>query len=346
MAQIINRYRELSVVRSGLDPLEDVMCWVEGLTSVKYVKDLLRSKHSLSGSLSVHKQSESVAELVTIACKYLEQAKKGPEEVSFLPLYYACLNLLKSYIVVGPYGVELSRNRWHGATYNPNRDFRSLDDDIIVLQKRGAIPLFYRTLVGQNINHSLTLKMREIYPYIVGVGAEYERVSRGKRRLLPFEIQIGVKGENQRIEASYIGMNQAEFAKVRIGTLQVFRGLRRESKGSLKLASKWYSKNDTASMMACLRPAMLYGYRQGPFEQTFNFVPSSSGKLLLPEELPLICAFFHMSAVVRYNPDGLQKLMDSKYWPVLLVLRRHGLYRFLILFWSFITQCCTYIEPD
>lgn len=340
----VNRYKELTIVQSSLDQLEDVMCWVEGLTSARYVGDLLKSKHSLTGNLSVRYRSESVSKLVTIACKYMEQAKKGPEEVSFLPLYYACLNLLKSYIIVGPYGAELSRNRWHGASYNPNRDFKSLDDDFIKLEKRGAIPLFYHTIVGQSIGRPLTLAMREVYPYIVDIGAEYNRVSRSKNRLLPFEIKIAHKGETQRIEASYIGTDQAEFAKVRIMTLQAFSGLRRESKGSTKLVSKWYDKNDTAAMMACLRPAMLYGRSQSPFRQNFNLVPSSSGNLLLPEELPLICAFFHMSAIVRYNPDGLQRLMDSKYWPVLLVLRRHGLYRFLMLFWSFITQCCTYIE--
>jgi hypothetical protein len=198
----LGRYRESTILQSSLDPLEDVLCWVEGLTSARYVRDLLKSKHNLTGNLSIQYRSESISKLVTVACKYMEQAKKGPEEVSFLPLYYACLNLLKSYIIAGPYGVELSRNRWHGASYNPNRDFKSLDDDNIKLEKRGAIPLFYRTVIGQNIGQSLTLKMQDVYPYIYDISAEYNRASKNKDRLLPFQIRMANKGETQRIEAT------------------------------------------------------------------------------------------------------------------------------------------------
>jgi len=71
-----------------------------------------------------------------------------------------------------------------------------------------------------------------------------------------------------------------------------------------------------------------------------DHVPLSNCELLLPEELPLIIAFYHMSMVVRYNPDALRELSNSQFWPVLLVLRRHGIYRFLLLFYSFVTQCC------
>ena len=75
----------------------------------------------------------------------------------------------------------------------------------------------------------------------------------------------------------------------------------------------------------------------------YQLVPVAGGKLLLPEELPLICAFYHMSSVVRYDPDTLTKLMGSRCWPMLLALRKHGTYRFLLLFWSFAMQCSSYI---
>lgn len=342
-----NRYKDVIAVTSALDPLEDVTCWIEGLTSANFVKDLLKSKHNITTNMNIRQRSQNIAKLVEVSCKYLKQAREGPEEVSFLPLYYACLNLIKCYIIVGPYSSRLEQNRWHGISYDPNREFKSLDDDVIQFQRRGAIPLFYHTVVGQsmfqNVSPPYRISMRDIYPYIINVEAEYKMATKSKGKLLPFFIDINKQPQRQRIEAVYIGENPQAFKSVRIRTLQAFRGLKRENKNSTKLISRWYSTTDTESMMTCLRPATLYGYRDSRSAEVFNFVPSSTLNIFLPEELPLVCAFYHMSNIVRYNPSGLEKLADSKYWPLLLVLRRHGLYRFLLLFWSYINQCCTYI---
>lgn len=343
----IYRYPETTDVTSSLSPLDDMLCWVEGLTSAKYVKDLLLSKHNLTGNLSITERSDYVSKSVGVACQYLEQAQKGPKEVSFLPLYYAILNLLKSYIVIGPYGHQLNSNRWHGASYNPNNNFQSLDDEEITIQKNGAIQLFYHTVVGQSIfnkiKHPLTLKMRDIYPYIVDISAEYAMVTGRNRRLVPFHVNTVENSGKIRIEANCISINEKELSAVPIHTLQAFNGLRREKKGGTKLVSKRYSTNNITFTKRHLRSAMLYTRKVGQLSPPFSYIPSSKAKLYLPEELPILLAFFHMSSIVRYNPDGFKKLMNSEYLPVLLVLRRHGLYRFLTLFWSFINQSCTFI---
>lgn len=343
--QEVHRYPRSEVVYSKLNPLEDVMGWVEGLASPKYVKEVLVSNHSYPSLPDVRQRSEIIANFVSVACKYLEQADKGPKEVSFLPLYYACLNIAKAYIAMGPHLADLSQSRRHGASYDANRNFESLESDFICLQENGTIPLFYRTLVGEDmfrrVRPPITLRMRDIYPYIFNVGGEYGMARGSKSRLILFTIGVVDKAEKQRVVAEFIGEDTSAFGKIRTGTLQGFARLRRQTKGRTSLVSKWYAKDDLASLRACLRPAMLYGMVQD--RRVNQLVPWSSRKLLLPEELPLICAFFHMSNIVRYNPSGLRKLMDSKYWPVLLALRKHGLYRFLLLFWSFAQQCCTHI---
>jgi len=269
---------------------------------------------------------------------------RGPKEVSFLPLYYAFLNLSKAYIVIGPYGNELNKNRWHGARYDTTKDVKTLDDEEIELHTGGDIPLLYRTLTGEDIKTKMNLKMRDVYPYITDVSAEYGMATGKKNKLIPFRISVinGTEGR-QMIRAEYAGPDKTEFDKVNISFLQGYRGLHKDAPGSVSLSSQWYDKDDTVSLMSCIRPAMLY-CRCNYGRDFYQSVPFSRGKLLLPEELPLILAFYHMSNVVRYNPDGLDRLMDSKYWPVLLVLQRHGAYRFLQLFWWYVTQCCTYIQ--
>ena len=349
-ANEVHRYETTHLVTSLLDPLKDVVCWVKGLTSTKYVEELLESKHNLLGSTSVRERSKTIASFVHLGCEYLEQAEKGPPEISFLPLYYALLNLSKAYIAAGPYYPEISKNRKHGASYAPETNARNLDNDTIRILPQGTIPLLYRTLVGEDIFLNtptpLILTMKDIYPYILGISAEYKMATGNEPKLIPFRILIA-EGENnkRRITAQALRGYEPTLDKINITHLQGFNGLHREGTNKRILVSDWYEAENRDSLMSCLRPAMLYGQLLSA-ETVIQYVPlCSKRRLLMPEELPLLYVFFHMSNVVRYKPEMLTKLMDSKYLPVLLALRRHGIYRFLLLFWSFFNQCCTYIVP-
>ena len=96
-----------------------------------------------------------------------------PESVSFLPWYYAFLNLAKVYVILGPLYGKLSAQRRPGFGYNPNREVgdMSLMEDPKYLQRRngdpiGAIPLFYQTIIGAEFPADLcTLKMKDLFLY-------------------------------------------------------------------------------------------------------------------------------------------------------------------------------------
>jgi hypothetical protein len=62
--------------------------------------------------------------------------------------------------------------------------------------------------------------------------------------------------------------------------------------------------------------------------------PISNRNHVFNEELCITLAYFHLSNVVRYNPEHLFKLMDSKYWAILLALRKHGYLRYLKQMWG------------
>jgi len=64
------------------------------------------------------------------------------------------------------------------------------------------------------------------------------------------------------------------------------------------------------------------------------FTPISGRSIVFNEETNIMLAYFHLSNVVRYNPEHLYKIMDSKYWVILLGLRKHGFLRFEKLMWG------------
>jgi len=296
--------------------------------------------------MTVNERSKAVANFVQVALQYLQQADNGPKEISFLPLYYALLNLSKAYIAIGPYGHELDQNRWHGASYDIGKNAGSLSDDFISLDNTGVIPLFYQTLTGESVvkpaNKKLDVKVRDFYSRIYGLTLEYKMTTKRESELINFGVTTQVEKQKERIVATPLNdWDHEQVNEVGVSKLQAFVGFTKVGPGAT-LAGKWCDRDDTVSLRKCLRPAMLYGFFS-PDRTVYQSVPWSNEQLLFPEEIPLICALFHMSNVVRYNPDAFKKLTDSKGWPLLLALRTNGIYRFLLAFWSYVNQRSFYI---
>ena len=71
-----------------------------------------------------------------------------------------------------------------------------------------------------------------------------------------------------------------------------------------------------------------------------SLTPINGRAHVFNEELCIMLAYFHLSNVVRYNPEHLYKLMDSKYWALILGLRKHGYLRFLkLMYGNYIKEC-------
>src|SRR6266496_149764 len=96
------RYEELNAVLSHLDPLTDVVTWLEYYSSVDYVTGLLTQRHGVALQ-AARQRAQRVGPHARLAREYINQALTGPPDVSFLPIYYGMLNLLKIYVLFGPH---------------------------------------------------------------------------------------------------------------------------------------------------------------------------------------------------------------------------------------------------
>ena len=343
--QIILRYPNHRLVSSALNPLDDIISWVSGFTSKKYVREIIQTKHHPQVHPTIDERTSLVTQYVYLCCQYIEQARKGPKEVAYLPIYYALLSLAKAYIAVGKYAIEFDTvdNRRHGASYD-HSDFFSLEDDSINIHKKGILPLFYKTLLDTNLpvtGNKLRLKMKQVYPYIRMISAEYGIACGAEsNKLIPFTISIEkLPNGFQRLRAQCIGYKFTDNKSLpdRLLSLQAFNKMRRIDKNNQFLSSKKYKSND-AGIWSHVRRNLLYDEAFLSEDFLYVYVPVSRESLLLPEEFPILCAFYHLSNIVRYNPSALNMLMDSKYWPLILALQSHGLYWFLLLFYRYMMQ--------
>ncbi len=344
----IARYIVISGVTSKLSPLEDVINWIHGFTSQKYVKELIESKHKDVINLDNENRIQDITEYVKLGCQFIEQGQKGSKELAYLPLYYALLNIAKAYILFGNYANELreKKNRHHGAGYE-HSDFVSLNDDSISIYKNGIIPLFYKTLVNERIpvKNKIVVKMKRIYPYIRQISAEYSVACPERERILiPFSVRLeDISADSTRIRAMFVGNNfdpEVECPKI-LTTPKAFVGMAQENESPLTYLSPIYRKGDN-SIWNHVRRELLYDYDEY-VRAPLVFIDISEEELLMSEEFPILCAFYHLSNLIRYNPKAMRNIMDSQYWPVVLALQRHGLYTYLLMFYRYVMQSSVFI---
>ncbi len=364
--QRIHRYPSVAEVSTQLDPLEDALLWIKGLRSTAYCADLLAEVHGISGAKSAE-ASDAVSSFAKVAGDFLDQAFSGPGDLSYLPVYYAMLNLSKAMIVAKGMLHELDVQRRHGASWSGIDAAPSdLLDDEISLWSTGAIPLLYQVLTahivpvfGATPAPKRPLLLKDVYPYILPIGHEFGEAYGRPSGLAPVIVYVDQTDPSMpRLIVQFHHEHVPSLEdRPRFKLIESFQD---EEGVFVMRAPEGMTGSDATDFLVTTLPRFLlydsaglfetpvtsgrfHGVQRGLFVNTNT--PGSSSDLLLPEELPILLAFFHLSNVVRYAPLRLQALLDSRASAMLQSLSRHGTYRFLLLFWSFMNQRTFLINP-
>jgi YaaC-like Protein len=329
----VKRYEADGTFSSALDPLVDLTLHLNFLNARDYVVALLRTAHNVSAKDAAARAS-SIRSHAQLAAQYAHQIRVSTPDVAFVPCYYAILNLVKVYILFSPQHAQLAANRHHGATYRSgvNR-FRNLPTDAIKLEKRGTIPLFYEVITGTPFQAQY-IRMAEVYPFIQDVGAEWQLAVRSDRRVfLGHEVAEHSSGL---LAAKFTVVEPTIRKAIPVAHLPALRDFSLE-KGS---------KTAYVSTVPLPRSSTVHDVIVSGLDRRYLYYPTAgytvttrmSTSMRMPEELPLVLAFFHMSSIARYHPERLEKLRASKFWPVVVALQSHGMHKFLMLFWSYLRQ--------
>lgn len=363
----ILRYPETREVGSQQDVFSDVISWLRGLQSKGFVTDVLAAHHGFTHGSSTRVAARAVAAHVRLALDFLDQAFSGSPELSFLPIYYSLANLAKAMIIAGHRIGDISSQRLHGVSWSGvATSSRHLINDHITLMSRGTIPLFYQVITGTmwpntpqkrrdstwTLSPRRVVYLRDIYPFIYSVGHEYKQIIGQPVRLETVQVFAKTVGPN----SARIEIHLDPGSRVASGrTAKLLAGFRREGKMFVSRTETTSSAEESIrTLSGTLRRYLLYDTistsgcihadpHMGRIPVVISVTPFSSSNLLLPEELPILLAFFHLSSVVRYDPQRLIRLFDSRSASLLHSLRRHGTYRFLLLFWSYINHANYFI---
>jgi YaaC-like Protein len=336
----MRRYAEIEGIVSPLDPLKDVLILLEYLTSRDYLVSMLQARHGLTEG-DAAKRAKIIIPHVRAGFAFIEQSLATSADLSFLPAYYGILNFLKVYILVGRYHADLPNHRWHGASYPVGKkDSRNILTEYIDIKKGGAIPLFYKTITGQVLK-PMSVRMSEIYPYVMGVTVEYALATGRQPNVRTMRIEGIVRDEkskNMVLGAKLLRVaGDARVYKPRdFRVLVRFRRDEDEKDLFLGRTVRRSVGSDDIVYRGQFRPLFVYSYIDRGADGRFIITPIGTQRWIPFEELPIVLLFFHIGSVVRYKPDLMSRIRDSRYWPILASARQHCVLRFLILCWSYI----------
>lgn len=335
----ILRYDETNTIGTDLDPIEDILNFICTLRSKGFTSDLLRETHGFTNADEIKKTTALISLHVDNAVGLANQGFSGPPETSFLPLYYSTLNLSKVYLLFLGKRIDLERNRWHGAKYSESEMKRNFLNERVEISNRGTIPLLYRSVTNKIIGRSgFKITLKEIYQNINSIGAEYSTVTKQRSGLMAHEAKIIQDDINGHYIKITIEDSDFQTNPPTPRTIKAYSGLRlirgqdglfyyetRKVRGHYETIKnnyietiKRYLNSDEVSSLGSWT----------------SFTPINGRSHIFNEELCIMLAYFHLSNVVRYNPEHLYKIMDSKYWAILLGLRKHGFLRFEKLMWG------------
>lgn len=333
MKHRLTRYRDSYSIRSGLDPLGDVLVLLEYLTVHDYVIATLSSRHGMSKQ-DAAQRAKDLSTFVKAGISFIEQSLYASPQLAFLPAYYGVLNLMKAYVLVGPHYSEIPKQRHHGATYDVYaKDSHSILTERIKLKESGVIPLFYRTVTGQKLPLQ-QLSIGKVLAFVTGVTAEYELAAGEHASIRPLALnQIKAKDQDKLVCTAEVVRLPGDNVIHRPKDFRLLKGFRVSGDRPDKFIGRAAAVAPGGEEYRSQFRTLLIYHTENP---NLVWTPLSSGQLLFFEELPIALLLFYLGSVVRYKPEFMVRIRDSKFWPMLAAARRHSLFRFLVLCWSFI----------
>lgn len=210
----------------------------------------------------------------------------------------------------------------------------------IRIKRGGALALFYETLMGSPISRDRVVKLRDIYPLVPGVGSEYSIITGSKAPFVSIGFRAEINAGRISAEADVSEFTKGGKRKPFKGTVRQIPCLKgfRKKPGSNNIFSRVQTAAPGATIQDALRDIIQTPLIGSGALNAYAACYIQGSALPFPDEFATALAFFHLASVCRYNPEFLEKLSQSKFWPMLLQLRRHGMYYFLISTWSYLIQ--------
>jgi len=244
---------------------------------------------------------------------------------------------------------SLAAQRTHGASWSGiTRRSQDLLTDHVTLHEKGSLALFYTTITGDAWPSSpqktkaggwisskkQKVELKLVYPSIYSIGYEFCEAYGRECDLDRVAVRLARVGnaEKWRVLTSFSGSNVA-------GSHHFTVGMTKSANASL-----YQSKPVSAKTPEEARQKMESKFRWHLLHHVVGpggvetYTSRKRGNIQMPQEFAILLAFFHLGNVVRYDPERLGRLVDSRACSMIDAARRHAVLDYVLAIWSFVKR--------
>lgn len=300
----------------------------------------LLNKYNISGrgALNIWKRFRSY---IRQADNYWQAASKTSYKSSSLLYYYSFLNLVKAYLLLE--NPRLPHNVKHGLSFNTRVTYTNLQKNTItsVIGRDQIFPLYYQKLFS--VNPTVRYEILSLLNYATDISYQFEDGKFGRRKVFPFIYRIAIDKNRAK---SWLLFTLPSIAPLKYYR-SVFRDFFTEFEKVTKLQSvgpsfremfgfesvEWsvydFYQSKPGNEIDFVNDKILIGshiqklknvlgswltpnYYPDKFSGFLNFPKNKQDTATMNEELAIYITMFFMSEVVRYRPDFLDEIFESR----------------------------------
>lgn len=324
------RYKAENIIYTSHDRLEELINYISIFKSRDFTSDILNKRHKFTNSKNIKEASNQIKLHMTLALDLIEQGFGSKAELSYLPFYYACLNLIKCHLIALKKSSELKKNKLHGMKYNDNPRTKIFLNEELKFFKKGTIPLYYQYISGKVISKSgIKVKLDDVYRNIANIQAEYSLSS--ENHTPQIILKTKVFRMNGQIKFQLLNHNN------NISILPELRYMPALQNFKLSLDKQFYEAKKTFSTLSAAQNFSQKNVNKFYINNSYCYyckefhlkTIESRRRNVFNEDLSISLAFYHLSNMVRYNPEHFYRILDSKNYPMIIALRKNGIYTML-----------------
>lgn len=341
-----------------LDKMDDLSDWLAGLSSREFLTELIQTRHGVGSLVTAAKMAATAQPYYSMAHEFLNQTRRSEPVSSFLPAYYCALNLAKGSIALTSAYTQLHRRQGHGLSYDPAaKQSRHLLTERLTILRNGIFSLAYEAITNSAIpgisNRVGAVAMQDVYPFLLEIESESATATGTPSRVWRATLEVEEPDDNTPFVRAELDHPEAPTPltgrrfPVVSGFSPAANGRREYQLGpidpNVDLSSAVREVVPTWQLIVSA-PEPFWGPGQESIRLQTYF-PERMKVLQRPEALNWHLALFHMSSLVRYKPEFVYNTVQpSRYWPMLLALRRHAMFKVLLLHIEFARQADIFLE--
>lgn len=321
--------------REGVD--DELWCFLEYYSEIKEVGINFIKEKGIKRYPTYEKAFYMFQGFIRQARNYYNAAKALHYRSSSLLYYYSFLNLVKAYLILNTPDKIIGKKIFHGLSFI--KDNLKFSKQRIKVSRNGVFPIFHKSDTGNSLPNNTTLNIVNLFSYCHEIGYQYQSGKFGLSKIIPCYCALAINNALKNswtivaiqffdriipyksiIKCFEEYFEEIDFSKDISGEIFQIQGWNHgkyryyQSKNPkpLKPDGKSFQIEIPEELKLALNKVFNGNYYPDDYDFVISLPYLPNKQLQMNEPLAIYSIMFYLGSLVRYKPEYLEKLLQTK----------------------------------